>query len=191
MSGLQVVSSTEHASKYRFIDPELFLAPLELLLDEHSCQRSLCDVVDHLVRNPRHGVEPVLLEEVCSYLAGDLHLHIADEEEDLLPLVRGRCPGRGRIDDVWAFLTREHEADRKVGLGILPELERLAGSRALRDPARFFSDASRFARRWRRHLAWEDSVIVPLARRWLGQDDYAYLGREMARRRGVALPPWL
>lgn len=184
------VSDTGPVGGPRFIDGELFLAPVELLLDEHSCQRSLCDVLDHLVRNPRHGVQRALLQEACSYLAADLHLHIADEEEDLLPLIRSRCAAKARIDSVWAFLSREHEADLRAGLTIRPELERLARGRALGEPAAFFRDASGLARRLRRHLAWEDGVVVPLARRWLRRNDYAYLGREMARRRGLSLPVW-
>ena len=44
------------------------------------------------------------------------------------------------------------------------------------------------AETWRLYLAWENQVLLPLAREWLSAVDLAELGRAMAARRGAAHP---
>ena len=45
-------------------------------------------------------------------------------------------------------------------------------------------DAMAFATLQRRHLAWENGTILPLARQRLSAEDKAELGRRMTARRG-------
>jgi hemerythrin-like domain-containing protein len=48
--------------------------------------------------------------------------------------------------------------------------------------------ATAFTATMRSHLAWEERVILPLARRRLSTAQAEAIGRRMAARRGVAYP---
>jgi len=174
-------------TQYTRSDPDLFLYPTEFILDEHYYQRSICDLLDSLSHNPRHALDGEEFELVREYLARDLRLHHADEDEDLLPLLKSRCPDKHAIENIAAVLKREHRMDKNLARKVLVEIDRLAHRQALRYPVQFFRDAGAFAMNMRRHLAWENSVILPLARKWLRSTDLAYFGHGMAERRGISM----
>ena len=52
----------------------------------------------------------------------------------------------------------------------------------------FVHEARTFGVLQRRHLAWENGTILPLARKRLNKHDLAELGRKMAARRGLSFP---
>ena len=54
------------------------------------------------------------------------------------------------------------------------------------NPVRFFGNAMRLSQMIRRHLVWENAVLVPLARRRLKAPDLPYLTEKMAMRRTAA-----
>lgn len=166
---------------------EVFRAPLDFIVAEHGRQAAVCDVMERLVHNPRHGVEQATIEAVRSYLVRDFPLHIADEEEDLFPLLQRRCPPEDTIGEIIDLLRREHETDIGLQPAVIEDLALLIGGRALNDPARAFMNLATFAETQRRHLAWENAVVVPRARSYLTADDQRELGRRMARRRGIEL----
>ena len=84
---------------------------------------------------------------------------------------------------VAAALRDNHAGERSLGDTMLPELQRLIDGRALANPVRFFGNAMRLSRMIRRHLVWENAVLVPLARRRLKAPDLPYLAEKMAMRR--------
>ena len=51
---------------------------------------------------------------------------------------------------------------------------------------RLFMDLRTFAEAQRRHIAWENSLVLPLARKRLTAKDLETMGRNMAARRGIA-----
>jgi hemerythrin-like domain-containing protein len=167
--------------------PEVFRAPLDFIIAEHGRQMAVCNVMERLRRNPRHGARRVTMEAVRSYLIRDYPLHLADEEEDLFPLLLRRCPREDSLDEVLALLLREHAADADLHLAVIEDLTLLIGGRALDDPARAFMDLTTFGETQRRHLAWENAIVIPRAQRYLIEADHLNIGRHMARRRGIAL----
>lgn len=168
--------------------PEVFRAPLDFIVAEHGRQLAVCTVIERLRHNPRHGAQRVTMEAARSYLIRDYPLHLADEEEDLFPLLLRRCPREDPLDQVLALLRREHAADASLHLAVIEDLALLIGGRALDDPARAFMNLGAFSENQRRHLAWENAVVVPRAQRYLTEADHLSIGRRMAWRRGVALP---
>jgi hemerythrin-like domain-containing protein len=167
------------------LETAVFDEPFEALSREHQRQRWLCDLLVRLAHNPRHGAEAGDIEAACDYLARDLSLHIADEQDTLVPLLRLRATEQDNIAAVAAILIDGHDADELVAMAILVDLERLASGRGLRDPLGFFGQAVKLASGWRRHLDWEDRVFLPLAKRRLERADLVHLGREMAKRRAA------
>lgn len=167
--------------------PELFRAPLDFVVAEHGRQDAVCNIMERLRHNPRHGAGRGAMETVRSYLVRDFPLHLADEEEDLFPLLQQRCPCEDSLDEVLALLCREHAADTGLHLEVIENLALLIGGRALDDPVRAFMNLATFSENQRRHLAWENAVVVPRARRYLTQADHLSIGRRMARRRGIEI----
>ncbi|MFQ5773483.1 MAG: hemerythrin domain-containing protein [Kiloniellaceae bacterium] len=168
------------------LDPTEFGSPIDFLSAEHERQLAVCDVLDRLVHNPRHGTDAAVLEAVRRYLVRDLPLHVADEEEDLFPLLRRRCPKSDDIEEIFELLQREHEMDQTLYQELIRNLEALIAGHAFADPAQFMMNTFVFSETQRRHLAWENSVILPRADRHLTEEDCAELGRRMAARRGIA-----
>jgi hemerythrin-like domain-containing protein len=169
---------------------EDFRAPIDFIAADHARQLAACNVMERLLRNPRHGVERIEVEAIWTYLVHQFPLHIADEEDDLFPLLRGRCPSSDNIDEIFELLCREHETDTRLNRDVTKDLEDLIAGRAFGDPAQFLMNLFAFSQTQRRHLAWENAVILPRARAYLRAIDHGELGRRMAARRGIDYGGW-
>lgn len=170
------------------IDPKLFLEPVDFLLADHYRQRMLCRLLDWIAAEPPGLATQARAEAARAYLRRDLPWHVADEEIQLFPRLRERAlPGDGTAD-MLALLEREHGGDQAQANDLLEGLDRLAQGLAPIDVAAFAARACSFAEGQRRHLAWENAMVIPLARRLLSVADKVEIGRNMARRRSLAYP---
>lgn len=124
---------------------------------------------------------------VRRYFADALPLHAQDEEESLLPRVRGRDAALDRELSAMAREHREHEE---------PLARLVAACRALEQaPARLAefrqavaSPAAELDEHFVRHLSREESAIFPALRRLLRADDDAAVVREIRARRSPVSP---
>jgi iron-sulfur cluster repair protein YtfE (RIC family) len=168
------------------LDPALLAQPLAYILADHHRQRGLCSALEAL--GEQSPPDARLLRQVLIHIETEMALHRADEEEDLFPLLRARARDED-IDRVLALLTREHrqdEIDTKIiaeGLVDVGERKDAALTLDLCDRIRLF------VRRQRRHLAVENAIIMPLAEARLGATDLRLIAENMARRRGLPMPP--
>ena len=169
-------------------DPAVFLEPLVFLLDEHFRQRRLCDQLDELIESLETEAITEHARAILDFMHTALPLHMQDEERSLFPLLRHRCLAEDGVESVLDRLSEEHDLDRDLVDFIVSDLETLANGSSLANPVRFFVNVREFSVTQRRHLAWENSTIIPLARRRLSEADLVDLGREMAARRGVKYP---
>ena len=160
-----------------------FRLPIEFLFDEHDRQRVMCATLEQLAEDCRSEAAADNAQFVLSYLEHDLPLHIADEEEDLFPLLKRRCEPDDELDYVLALLNEEHEVDGDYYLRLLEPLRVIASGGEPADRGAFPHDARAFAIFQRRHLGWENGTVLPLARKRLSDADQAELGRRMAARR--------
>jgi hemerythrin-like domain-containing protein len=147
--------------------PALLSDPLGFFFAEHFRQRRLCNLMEQLANAA--ALDRDLTSGILAFLQDDMVLHVQDEEEDLFPLMRRRCPPEDEIERVLSALTAEHAGDRHLS-GLVVEGLR----EAMVD----------FARNERRHLALENSIVLPLARLRLTEDDLAMLSACMTRRHG-------
>ena len=160
--------------------------PLNWLFAEHYRHRQLCRLIE------RVGTATVLLrdeaEEILTFLRQDMALHIIDEEEDLFPLLRRRCLPEDELGPLLGSLSAEHHDDMEQTRVLTTLLERalIDGQAPGHDlqTRRLFTD---FALHERRHIALENSVILPIARLRLTPHDLRALSTRMAARRGVFL----
>jgi hemerythrin-like domain-containing protein len=170
------------------VDPKLFLEPVDFLLADHYRQRMLCRLLDALAVEPP-GLDAQMRAEIArNYLRRDMPWHIADEEIQLFPRLRDRAVPTDGTSEMLALLEREHTGDQAQANDLLDVLDRLAEGLAPLDFPTFAANARSFAEVQRRHLAWENAMVIPLARRLLTAVDKVDLGRKMARRRALAYP---
>ena len=114
--------------------------------------------------------------------------HHQDEEIDLMPILEERVSDASDLERLQALESRVHEDHleiERVWARVRKPLEGIADGLMRTVPE---TDVQALIALYRRHLEAEENVIVPLARRWLGPQDLATLGRAMATRRGVAFP---
>ena len=164
----------------------LLRAPLDFLFADHFRQMLVCNFLDALAAESLAGTSARMAMMARDYLTQELPLHIADVEEDLLPCLRRLTPPTDRLVDLFALLAEEHRQDLRLAAPLLQGLDQLAQGRA---PAPAFAPAAAaFTATQRRHIAWENSVLLPQARRRLAPSDLEALGRAMAARRSVEYP---
>lgn len=160
--------------------------PLEFLFLEHYRHRQLCRVLDHLARAPRF--EARLTSLSLDFVRYDLALHVIDEEEDLFPLLRRRCEPDDMIEEVLGRLSGEHAKDQDQAKGVRAVLEEALARQAPFDQDPGAENVLRqFAQHQRSHLALENAIVMPLARRRILPHDLAAMSRRLAARRGVVL----
>lgn len=166
----------------------LFREPIDYLYADHFRLWSICDHLDRLASEDVADPAPQIAQAVIKYLEQDLPLHIADEEDDLFPLLRIRCDPAQDIEAVLATLHDEHQNEMQLRGALVPHLRRIAAGQP---PERLAAIGRRFAiiaGNVRRHLSREESLVLPLARRQLSPADMKAIGRRMAARRGIAYP---
>jgi hemerythrin-like domain-containing protein len=170
------------------IPENLFREPVEFILADHYRQRQVCDLLEDIACHAAPESERAAAALVLDYLERELPLHVADEEKDLFPRLRQRALPEDSVPDLLRLLGGEHARDETLARGLLAALRRIADGQPLNDPGTFRRLAGTFGETHRRHIAWENAFLLPLARRRLRPADMVDLGRAMAARRGIAYP---
>jgi len=159
--------------------------PLEFLEGHHDRQRLICVALERLAADPAADDAAETARMILDYFERELPLHIADEEQDLFPAMQERCDEDDGFDEMMTMLEEEHETDMDLHDRLVPMLQAIAEQRAGLQPY-FSHDATAFATLQRRHLAWENGAVLPLARRTLTEADIEAMAKTMtARRRGA------
>ncbi|MBY0565468.1 MAG: hemerythrin domain-containing protein [Hyphomonadaceae bacterium] len=166
--------------------PALLKEPLEFLFAEHYRHRHMCKVLEYL--SIASGFEAGLIASTDDFIRYDLALHVIDEEEDLFPLLRRRCSEEDDIEDVLGRLSADHALDQALAKTVrtlfAQSLEaRVAPSAVAGGPQALLQ----LARQEKSHMALENAVVMPLARRRLTSDDLEALSLRLAARRGVTM----
>jgi hemerythrin-like domain-containing protein len=167
------------------LQPDSFLDPLHIILTEHDRQRRVAEWLWTHSADQRLAPIQEQVATLLAYLTRDLLLHHRDEEDDLFPVLRARCVPTDGIETILAELDRDHAAESFLVRDIAVDLRVVAESRDLEAPARFFTSLRIFAEGQRRHLSWENRVVMPLAGKRLTRQDLETLGRNMAARRDM------
>ena len=169
-------------------NPDQFLQPLDIILSEHDRQLLFCDRFVELANERQPESVREKTEMLLAFLTKDLPLHALDEEQNLFPLMKLRCRPDDGFDAVLAQLEFEHSVDKVLAQHIVIDLKEIAGVRTPDQPMRLFGNLHTFEQCQRRHLAWENSVVLPLACKRLRSADLEQMGRSMAARRGLVYP---
>lgn len=156
--------------------------PLDFFFAEHFRHRKLCNLIEEMAL--AESVDLTLTAEMLDFLRDDMALHVRDEEDDLFPLMRLRCPPEDEIERVLSALTAEHAGDRHLADLVVDGLRKVLAEGQPPSAQPGLREAMvDFARNERRHLALENSVVLPLARRRLTPADLARLSAGLLHRR--------
>lgn len=121
--------------------------------------------------------------EVERYFGEALPLHVADEEQSLLPRLRGRSPD---VDDALAEMHAQHGAHEPELGALLRGLSALhVGAVSEQERAVLEHQARELERALEAHLVHEESRIFPAVRRLLSQAEQAEVMAELRARRSV------
>ncbi len=163
-------------------DPSLLSSPLDFISADHVRERAVCGMLDRIAADevPSEGD----IAQTMEFLSNELPLHLADEEEDLFPLLRRRCTPEDDIERAIARLTADHRHPDFDTPRMVEYLRQVYGS-----IGRLNSDAraavARYASHVRKHLVLENAIVLPLAHVRLTNRDLATLGSRMLKRRGL------
>lgn len=161
-----------------------FARPVDVLEACHGRIARQCDTLDRLLAHlPAHGADlqaQQAARAVQVYFDTAAVHHHDDEERNLFPLLE-QAGAAGACDLVEA-LTLEHDELALLWRHLRAQLQQIeAGAATTLDAAL----TRRFVSLNRRHIEFENSHVLPLARQVLGTVALERLGRAMAARRGV------
>lgn len=165
-----------------------FDSPLEILDGCHARVRRTCRLIERIAE---HLEDEGIDEEVKTAAGSALRYfdiagrdHHRDEEDDLFPaLLRAAEPGSvAGVQSLVDRLRADHVRLDAQWAALRPQLE------SVRDGHGNAVDAAlahSLTRAYEDHIAEEERVLLPLARRLLAPGALATLGASMAARRGV------
>ncbi|EBA15580.1 hypothetical protein RSK20926_15221 [Roseobacter sp. SK209-2-6] len=168
-------------------DFALLADPLGFIAEDHLREREICALLDRIAACARAegsaAPDAQDLDRALAFLQKELPLHLADEEEDLFPLMRRCCEAEDEIGRVIERLLSDHHHALADTPEVIEVLNLLWDRAPLEAEAQLIS---RYASHARRHLILENAVILPIARLRLRADDLDSLRLRMMQRRGLS-----
>lgn len=164
-------------------------APLEMLAACHSrVERqyaTLRRLVPHLAAHGADEEARTAARNVMRYFDTSARQHHADEEEDLFPALIESMAGSDAVclREMIDGLTTDHRDLETCWRRVRVVLARVAEGEAAPLP---HDDVESLIGRYERHIALEESELLPMAARLLGDEELARIGRAMRARRGIA-----
>ncbi len=162
--------------------------PIQFILQDHDRQVETCSRLEQLVSASETEPTSEWAASLQSFLSRDLPLHVEDEELDLFPRLSARRPPDSNLGDILDQLVTEHESDKGLAELVIKGLRAIAEGRSPESPVRFQMNVRAFCEMQRRHLNWENRVVLPLARTLLTEEDKRDLAQRMVARRSGSEP---
>jgi hemerythrin-like domain-containing protein len=160
--------------------------PLDIIDQAHLLQQELCDVLERIADGLPDDVDRGLCAQAAAQLKFDVPLHHRDEEEALFPQLRRRAWPSDCMDTILDRLAEEHGSDTENAAEIVEWLDHLADGKRLGNPNMVGYMLRGFFEGYRRHIHWENTLVMPVARRRLIEDDFAVIAAIMERNRAQA-----
>jgi hemerythrin-like domain-containing protein len=149
--------------------------PIAVIEEEHALQLELCNLLEFLADSLPDRYDPAAAGVAIAILRNGLPQHMKLEEEVLFPLLRRRGAKLTHLAAMLERLEDEHDADEGLADEIADALAVLAEDRRP-DNAEMLGYMLRgFFESQRRHIGWENRVVLPLAREILSREDLVEL----------------
>jgi len=164
-------------------DGSLGRNPLDLIDHDHAVHQRLCGALEKIADGLPEEVDRRLCEKVVTCLQYDLPLHHRDEDLALFPLLKARSQSNEGIHGILTNLSAEHAWDAASALEIAEVLEGLVREGRVSNPDMLGYMLRGFFESYRRHILWEDTLVMPLARQRLTVTDLDTLSQRMNHHR--------
>lgn len=163
---------------------DLLSDPIGWFFAEHQRHRKFCDLMQRAAMAPAFDEE--VLGWLLDFVVHELALHVLDEEEDLFPLMRARAQPEDDIENLLNRLSGEHAKDLTRAAAVRHHLQACLRQKTPINRNNVRRRAlEAFATQERSHLALENAVALPIARRRLTERDLLELSSRLATRRGI------
>jgi len=165
-----------------------FDQPIAMLKHCHDKIRkqlaTLQSLLGHLSAHGADAAAQQAARAVQKYFNTAAHLHHADEEQDLLPMLESTATG----DDLELIRTlkpqilEQHQQMDKDWHILNSQLDRIAAGSGAELSA---DGVERFVQAYTDHMAMEEANVAPMAKRLFSAAQMAIFGEAMQRRRGI------
>lgn len=161
--------------------------PLDVIAHAHAVQVQVCDALERIADGLPDDIDRRLCAQVATCLQFDLPLHHQDEETGLFPILKRYAEHDDGFEDILNRLTAEHSSDIDFAAEIAESLERLGEDNRAANPDMLGYMLRGFFERYRRHIHWENTLVMPLARLRLTPGDLEELSAlmESSRRKST------
>jgi len=156
-------------------------AALQRLAREHDMQLDLCNALEHIADGLPGRIDFKLLRAVISVLENGMAGHFAFEEEVLFPLLRRKASSDPSLIAALNQLENEHVRDSDLCHELAEELKALSAHGEARNANMLAYMLRGFFEAQRRHIEWENSIVLPAARRHLTAQDLEAMPRYTVR----------
>ena len=156
-------------------------AALQRLAREHDLQLELCVALEHIADGLPGRIDFKLLRAVIGVLENGMAGHFAFEEEVLFPLLRRNASFDPSLIAALNQLENEHVRDSDLCHELAEELKALSVHGEARNANMLAYMLRGFFEGQRRHIEWENSIVLPAARRHLTTQDLEAMPRYAVR----------
>lgn len=158
------------------------LSPFDVMMSQRMVLLGICAMIDRL---PSAGTE--MLRRVgpalANYLRHEFPQLSNEEEEGLLPLLKQRMLLGDEMDQAIRQSVEEHRRDVHTAQMLAQECDALGDGLESEEIPAVLAALRAFAEQQRRHVAWEEAIILPLARARLSDRDLAAWSKAMRARK--------
>jgi hemerythrin-like domain-containing protein len=160
MSGAGEKSSTAHKDL------------LDCIEKEHQAERNLCDMLERIADNLLEPLDTEMARTGIVTLRRCLKRHVVLEEKYLYPvLTKHLCPD-DLAENLLEHIRCEHTTDESLAHDTADQLELALERGRVENPEMLGYMLRGFFECRRRHIAWEDAIVLPLARYRLSAKDF-------------------
>ncbi len=165
-----------------------FNQPIAVLKHCHDRIRKQLQTLQNLLGHlPQHGADTAAqkaAQAVLKYFDHAAHLHHADEEQDLMPMLQATARGADAalLAAVVPGILADHERMDGEWAILKAQLDKIANGL---DTALSVQDVTRFSEAYAAHMLTEENQIAPMAKRLFTDEQMELLGQAMQRRRGI------
>ena len=150
-----------------------------MLLHDHEKQWIMCGWLEEIADGLPHDAPPALCRKAAACLRGEMPRHHREEEKGLFPLLLTRAREEDMAGEIIARLEEEHASDEGFAEELVDILLRLEAGGTVDNPNMLGYMLRGFFENYRRHIHWENTVVIPMARRRLTEEDVRVMLRRM------------
>ena len=146
---------------------------LSVIEREHHAEMCLCNMLERLADALPEPLDAEIASASIATLRNCVRRHIILEEDYLYPVLVKRAKPGEFTQDLLAHISLEHASDEGSAHEAADQMEEVLTCGRVAKPEMLGYMLRGFFEGRRRHIAWENAVVVPLARRRLKKPDFA------------------